>query len=88
MTDLIQLTDVEIAAVSGGISQSIDIDASQSNSSSVTQSASASNTGAVTATAGVNGVAAAAGAEASNSARVRQANVIAAVNNIRFGGHH
>ena len=52
MTDLIQLSDVEIAAVSGG-AQSIYISASQSNSSSVTQSASASNYGAVSATARV-----------------------------------
>jgi hypothetical protein len=52
MTDLIQLTDAEIAGVSGGIlNQSISIDASQSNSASVSQSATASNSGNVTASA-------------------------------------
>jgi hypothetical protein len=86
MTDLIQLSDVEIAAVSGGnISQSIGITASQSNSSSVSQSAVASNSGAVTAAASGSGaLAAAAGAEASNVALVSQRNVIAARNNLWF----
>jgi hypothetical protein len=89
MTDLIQLTDVEIAAVAGGtISQSISVGASQSNSSSVSQSASASNSGAVTASAwGYDALAAAAGAQASNTAVVSQANVITASNSVRFGRH-
>ena len=86
MTDLIQLTDVEIAAVSGGISQSISISAKQSNSSSVSQSATATNSGAVTASAwGYGALAAAAGAEANNTAVVSQANVIAASNSVKFG---
>jgi hypothetical protein len=52
MTDLIQLSDTEIAAVAGGaIDQSIYISASQSNTSSVTQSATATNYGNVSATA-------------------------------------
>ena len=89
MTDLIQLTDVEIAAVAGGaIWQSIDIDASQSNTSTVTQTATASNTGRVTATAtGTGAIAAAVGATASNFAAVSQINVIVAVNSARFGHH-
>jgi hypothetical protein len=89
MTDLIQLTDTEIAAVAGGaITQSISIVASQSNSSSVTQSATAVNTGAVSATAsGTGSTAAAAGAEASNIALVSQTNAIVASNSIRFGHH-
>ena len=69
MTDLLQLNDVEIAAVAGGaISQSASVTATQSNSSSVSQTASASNSGAVSATngAGSGNTAAAAGAEASN----------------------
>jgi hypothetical protein len=79
MTELIQLSDAEIAAVSGG--NSINIYAYQSNSSSVYQSATATNYGNVTATAAsVSGsaLAAAAGAEASNTAVVSQANVISA----------
>jgi hypothetical protein len=89
MSELIQLTDAEIAAVAGGVYQSIDIDASQSNSSSVTQSATATNSGAVSATAsGAYSVAAAAGAEANNTAVVSQSNVIAAANIARFGRRH
>jgi hypothetical protein len=86
MTDLIQLSDVEIAAVSGGaIFQSIGISASQSNTSSVSQTAVASNSGAVTAVAsGYRATAAAAGAQASNAALVSQRNVIAASNNLWF----
>jgi len=89
MTDLIQLSDAEIAAVAGGaISQSISISASQSNSSSVTQSATATNSGAVTATAnGTDALAAAAGAEASNVAYVLQRNSISATTSVRFGRH-
>jgi hypothetical protein len=84
MSDLIQLSDVEIAAVSGG-TQSISIYAYQSNSASVSQSATASNYGAVTATAsGYGALAAAAGAEASNYSAVSQANVISARNSIRY----
>jgi hypothetical protein len=88
MSDLIQLTDAEIAAVSGGaISQSISLTATQSNSSTVSQSSSASNSGAVTATAsGTNGTAAAAGAESSNFALVGQANIVAALNSVRIRG--
>jgi hypothetical protein len=44
MTDLIQLSDAEIAAVAGGaIDQSISISATQTNSSYVSQSATATN---------------------------------------------
>ena len=89
MSDLIQLSDAEIAAVAGGVTQSISISASQSNTSSVTQSATATNSGAVTATAsGKDSLAAAAGAEASNTAVVSQANVIAAVNFSSSSRHH
>jgi hypothetical protein len=89
MTGLIQLTDVEIDAVSGGnISQAIGISATQTNTSTVTQTATATNTGAVGATAsGTNSLAAAVGASASNTALVSQGNVIAASNSIRFGRH-
>jgi carbon monoxide dehydrogenase subunit G len=86
MTDLIQLSDVEIVAVAGGqLSQSISISASQSNSSSVSQSATASNSGAVTANAGANGLAAAVGAQATNTALVTQTNAVVALNLARFG---
>jgi hypothetical protein len=82
MTDLIQLSDLEITAVAGG-AQTNDI--SQSNSSSVTQSATATNSGAVTATvgAGSGNTAAAAGAEASNTALVFQSNHARASNSVR-----
>jgi len=64
MTDLVLLTDTEIAVVSGGaISQSISITATQRNNSSVSQSATAVNSGKVTATAsGTDATAAAVGA--------------------------
>ncbi len=87
MTDLIQLNDVEIAAVAGGaISQSASVAAVQSNSSSVSQTASASNSGAVSATNGIgsSNTAAAAGAEASNLAVVTQINVARASNSLRI----
>jgi len=85
MTDLIQLSDAEIAAVAGGaIDQSISIYATQSNSSSVSQSASATNSGAVSATASYGGTALAIGAAASNTAVVDQANVISARNSVRI----
>ena len=91
MTDLIQLTDAEIAGVSGGIlNQSISISASQSNSASVSQTASATNTGAVTATASSvagDATAAAAGAEASNTSLVSQRNSISASNRQSFHLH-
>jgi hypothetical protein len=85
MTDLIQLSDAEIAAVAGGaIDQSISISATQTNSSSVSQSATATNYGAVTATAtGAGATAAAVGAEASNYASVSQTNAITALNSVR-----
>jgi hypothetical protein len=87
MTDLILLTDAEVAAVAGGaIDQSISVSASQSNSSSAYQSAYAYNSGAVTATAsGTYALAAAAGAESGNYAAVSQANVVAAANVVRSG---
>jgi hypothetical protein len=48
MTDLIQLSDAEIAAVAGGaVDQAINISASQSNSSTLTQTATATNSGPV-----------------------------------------
>ena len=91
MTDLIQLTDAEIAGVSGGIlNQSISIAASQSNYASVSQSASATNSGDVTASAAsVTGdsLAAAAGAEASNTSLVSQRNSITASNSQSFHIH-
>jgi hypothetical protein len=88
MTDLIQLSDTEIAAVAGGaIDQSIYISASQSNTSSVTQTATATNYGAVTATAsGYGALAAAVGAQASNTALVSQSNSISATNSVRIRG--
>jgi hypothetical protein len=89
MTDLIQLTDAEIAAVAGGnISQSIGISATQTNSSSISQSATATNSGGVAAGAsGTNSTAIAIGAAASNTAEVSQTNAIIASNSIRFGRH-
>jgi sulfite exporter TauE/SafE len=87
MTDPILLTDVEIAAVAGGaIWQSIEIDASQRNTSSMSQTTIAINSGRVTATAtGTGATVAAVGASASNFAAVSQINVIVAVNSVRFG---
>jgi len=83
MTELIQLTEAEITEVAGG-QQSISISASQSNASSISQSATASNTGAVTATAtGTGALAAAVGAQASNTALVYQTNAIVAANIFR-----
>ena len=83
MSDLIQLSDVEIAAVAGGVAT---VTATQSNSSSVTQTATATNSGAVSATngAGSFNTAAAAGAEASNFAEVSQVNVARATNHTRI----
>jgi len=87
MSDLVQLTEAEIAAVSGGF-QSISISATQTNSSSVSQSATATNSGAVSATAnGSGGLAAAVGAQSSNTALVLQSNRISANNYARFGRH-
>jgi hypothetical protein len=85
MTDLLLLTDAEIATVAGGvIAQSISISASQRNTSSISQSATASNSGRVTATAsGYGATAAAVGAAANNFAAVSQVNVIRATNSIR-----
>ena len=69
MTELIQLSDVEIAEVAGGA-------VIQANISRVTQTANATNYGTVSATAnGAGGLAAAAGAEATNTALVSQANI-------------
>ena len=86
MTDLIQLNDVEIAAVAGGydIYQSASVYASQSNYSSVYQSASATNYGDVSASNGIGSgnVAAAVGASASNTAIVTQVNAALALNRI------
>ena len=81
MTNLIQMTEAEIAAVGGGVYQNIYISASQSNTSSVSQSATASNTGAVSASApGSYSTAAAVGASATNTALVSQGNAIVAAN--------
>jgi len=102
MTDLIQLTDAEIAGVSGGIlNQSIYISATQSNTATVTQTSTATNTGAVTASisapggsttvgnggAGGGGTAAAAGAESSNYSVVVGKNSISASNRQSFHIH-
>ena len=87
MTDLIQLNDVEIAAVAGGdIYQSASVYAYQSNSSSVDQYASATNSGEVSASngAGSGNTAAAVGASASNTAIVTQVNAALALNRIRL----
>lgn len=83
MSDLIQLSDVEIAAVAGGLAF---VSADQSNSSTVTQTATATNSGAVSATngAGSFNTAAAAGAEADNTAIVTQVNVARATNHTRI----
>jgi len=88
MTDLIQLSDAEIAAVAGGaISQSLTVSATQSNSSDISQSATAVNYGAVTATAsGYGATAAAVGAAANNYAAVSQTNAILALNSVRIRG--
>ena len=86
MTDLIQLNDVEIAAVAGGydIYQSASVYAYQSNSSYVSQSADATNYGNVSASngAGSGNVAAAVGASANNTAIVTQVNAALALNRI------
>ena len=87
MTDLIQLNDVEIAAVAGGdISQSASVVAYQNNSSYVSQYASATNSGTVTASNGIGSgnTAAAVGASASNAAIVTQVNAALALNRLRF----
>jgi hypothetical protein len=77
MTDLIQLSDAEIAAVAGGaVDQAINISASQSNSSTLTQTATASGRGAS---------ATAIGAAATNVASVTQSNTISAANLFRRG---
>ncbi len=56
MNDLIQLTDAEIAGVSGGIlNQSISISATQSNGATVTQTANSTNNGSVSAALSSNG---------------------------------
>ena len=56
MNDLIQLTDAEIAGVSGGIlNQSISISATQSNGATVTQTANSTNNGSVSASLSSNG---------------------------------
>ena len=86
MTDLIQLDDIEIAAVAGGdISQSASVYAYQ-NSSSVDQYASAYNSGDVSASNGDGSynVAAAVGASANNTAVVTQVNAALALNRISF----
>jgi hypothetical protein len=81
MTDLIQLSDLELAAVAGG-AQSNTI--TQTNTSHVTQTATATNSGAVTASVGIgsNNTAAAAGATASNFALVVQSNHARASNSV------
>ena len=87
MTDLIQLDDIEIAAVAGGdISQSASVYAVQYNSSSVDQYASAYNSGDVSASNGDGSynVAAAVGASANNTAVVTQVNAALALNRISF----
>jgi len=91
MNDLIQLTEAEIAGVSGGTYQSIDIDASQSNSSSVTQGGTATNSGAVSASVGSysgGATAAAVGASVTNTAIVYQSNRVSASNSVRFSFYH
>ena len=56
MNDLIQLTDAEIAGVSGGIlNQSISISATQTNGATVTQTANSTNNGSVSASLSSNG---------------------------------
>jgi hypothetical protein len=87
MTSPVVLTDAEAALVSGGaIFQTITISASQRNTSSVSEIAVATNSGRVTATAsGVRALAAAVGAEASNTAAVIQASVVETLNIVRFG---
>jgi hypothetical protein len=77
MSDLITLTDAEIDLVAGGVVVGTTGGIDQSNSSTVTQSATATNYGAVSATAsGTGSLAAAAGAEASNTAIVLQGNFV------------
>ena len=88
MTRPVVLTDAEAALVSGGaISQTITISAFQRNTSSVSETAVATNSGRVTATAsGVSVLAAAVGAESSNTALVIQASVVETLNIVRLGG--
>jgi hypothetical protein len=65
MNDLIQLTDAEIAGVSGGIlNQDISISATQSNSASVSQNSTATNSGSVSAAISANGGTASTGSSA------------------------
>jgi len=82
MTELVPLTDADVAAVCGGaVTQTITIRATERNTSTVTQSATATNSGRITATAsGMLAVAAAVGAVSSNTAVVSQSNVLLALN--------
>jgi hypothetical protein len=100
MNDRIQLTDAEIAGVSGGIlNQSISISATQSNSADVSQTSTATNNGSVSASLSSSGGAggltggnaggggstvAAAGAESSNTSLLVQKNSISASNHQSF----
>ena len=87
MTDLIQLNDVEIAAVAGGLSRrALPSPLPRATAASVSQSATATNSGAVSASNGIGSgnTAAAAGAEASNTAIVTQVNVARASNSLRI----
>jgi hypothetical protein len=103
MTDLIQLTDAEIAGVSGGIlNQSISVDATQTNNATVNQTANSTNNGSVSASLSSNGGAggltggagggggstvAASGSSASNYSSVFQKNSISASNRQSFHIH-
>ena len=99
MTDLIQLTDAEIAGVSGGIlNQSIYISATQTNNATVNQTANSTTNGNTSATlsadggSGVTGGAgggggatvAASGSSASNASLLAQRNSISASNRQSF----
>ena len=84
MTDLIQLDDVEIAAVAGGVQTNT---ITQTNTSTATQTAPATNSGAVTASitgGGAGATVAAVGASATNTVLVYQSNRARASNSVRF----
>ena len=100
MNDLIQLTDAEIAGVSGGIlNQDISISATQSNGATVTQTANSTNNGSVSASLSSNGggggltggdgggggsTVAASGSSSSNASLLVQKNSISASNRQSF----
>jgi hypothetical protein len=87
MTDLIQLNDVEIAAVAGGaIPQSASASANPSALTLLNFTAAATNSGAASATNGTGSgnTAAASGAESSTTGVFTQVNMVQASNSLRI----